>query len=423
MSGFDYDGFFGDALDQLHRESRYRVFRQLGRELAPGPVAFTTLDGARRAVTVWCSNDYLGMSRHPRVLEASRSALARYGAGAGGTRNISGTHDPIVALEAELAALHGKDAALVFSSGYVANDTVLATLAGSLPAVVILSDADNHASMIEGIRRSRAETRVFAHSDPADLDARLATLDPARPKLVAFESLYSMNGDIAPIRELLAVARRHNALTYVDETHAVGVHGPQGGGLLEAEGLLDQVDVVQGGLGKGYGVVGGFVTGRRDLIDFVRSHAPGFIFTTALPPATAAAALASVRHLRSSDSERRALQRRVARLRGRLAAAGLPLRGAPAQILPLIVGDSRRCSAVADRLLREFSIYLQPINYPTVPRGAERLRLTPSPLHDDTMEDALVHALTTVMPRQPAVSAGPTPGDRRDLGSLRPACL
>jgi 5-aminolevulinate synthase len=410
MSGFDYDGFFGDALDGLRREQRYRVFRPLGRELAPGPVAFTTLDGMRRAVTVWCSNDYLGMSRHPLVLEAGRSALARYGAGAGGTRNISGTHDPIVALEAELAALHGKDAALVFSSGYVANDTVLATLAASLPGCVVLSDADNHASMIEGIRRSRAETVVFAHSDPADLEARLAALDPARPKLVAFESLYSMNGDVAPMRALLAVARRHGALTYVDETHAVGVHGPQGGGLLEAEGLLDQVDVVQGGLGKGFGVVGGFVTGRRGLVDFVRSHAPGFIFTTALPPAVAAAALASVRHLRSSQSERQALWRRVGRLRGRLTAASLPLRAAPAQILPIVIGDSSGCTAIADRLLHEFSVYLQPINYPTVPRGAERLRLTPSPLHDDAMEDHLVAALSAVVPREAAVPAADPAG-------------
>jgi len=408
MSRFDYDGFFGDALERLHRESRYRVFRHLGRELAPGPLAFTTLDGVRRAVTVWCSNDYLGMSRHPLVLEASRSALARYGAGAGGTRNIAGTHDPIVALEAELASLHDKEAALVFSSGYVANDTVLATLAATLPDCVVLSDADNHASMIEGIRRSRAATRVFAHNDPADLEAQLALIDPVRPKLVAFESLYSMNGDVAPLRELLAVARRHGALTYVDETHAVGVHGPQGGGLLEAAGLLGQVDVVQGGLGKGFGVVGGFITGRRGLIDFIRSHAPGFIFTTALPPATAAAALASVRHLRGSQAERRALWRRVASLRSRLAAAGLPLRAAPAQILPLVIGDSRRCSEVAERLLREFSIYLQPINFPTVPRGSERLRITPSPQHDDAMEDALLRALTTILPREaPAPAQAP----------------
>jgi len=396
MRHFDYEGFFDDALGRLHREGRYRVFRQLGRELAPGPVAFTSIDGKRRAVTVWCSNDYLGMSRHPLVLEASRSALARYGAGAGGTRNIAGTHDPIVALEAELASLHGKDAALVFSSGYVANDTVLATLAAALPRCVVLSDADNHASMIEGIRRSRAETIVFAHNDPADLDARLAALDPSRPRLVAFESLYSMNGDLAPLRELLAVARRHGALTYVDETHAVGVHGPQGGGVLEADGLLDQADLVQGGLGKGFGVIGGFVTGGRTLIDFVRSHAPGFIFTTALPPATAAAALASIRHLRRSQTERQALWRRVSSLRARLSSAGLALLPSRAQILPLVIGDSRRCSELADRLLREHSIYLQPINYPTVPRGAERLRITPSPLHDDTMEQALVAALVSV---------------------------
>ena len=398
MQRFDYDAFFDDELGRLHREARYRRFQQLGRELAPGPVAFTTIDGLRRAVTVWCSNDYLGMSRHPLVLEAGRLALARYGAGAGGTRNISGTHEPIVALEAELAALHGKEAALVFSSGYVANDTVLATLAARLPGCIVFSDADNHASMIEGMRRSRAEVQVFPHSDPAALDARLSQVDPARPKLVAFESLYSMNGDVAPLRELLAVARRHGALSYVDETHAVGVHGPQGGGLLEAHGLLAEADVVQGGLGKGYGVVGGFVTGRRQLIDFVRSHAPGFIFTTALPPAVAAAALASVRHLRSSQTERLALRRRVEDLRERLQAAGLPLLPTTAQILPLLIGDSARCTLLAERLLREHSVYLQPINYPTVPRGAERLRITPSPLHDESMTDALVEALVAVVP-------------------------
>ncbi len=399
MDSFDYHEFFGEALANLRRENRYRVFRSLGRELLPGPVAFTTLEGRRRAVTVWCSNDYLGMSRHPLVLEALRSATARYGAGAGGTRNISGTHDPIVALEVELAALHGKDAALVFSSGYVANDTVLATLAASLPRCVVLSDAGNHASMIEGIRRSRAETRVFPHSDPAALDSLLGTIDPARPKIVAFESLYSMDGDVAPLRELLAVARRHGALTYIDETHAVGVHGPRGGGLLEAQGLLSKADIVQGGLGKGFGVVGGFVTGGRDLIDFLRSHASGFIFTTALPPATAAGALASVRHLRTSSVERQSLWRRVASLRAQLEAAGLPLLAAPAQILPLMVGDSRRCNEIAERLLREFSIYLQPINYPTVPRGTERLRITPSPLHDEAMADRLVEALVATIPR------------------------
>jgi len=408
MSRFDYDGFFGDALAGLRREARYREFRTLGRELMPGPVAFTTLDGLRRAVTVWCSNDYLGMSRHPVVLEASRLALARYGAGAGGTRNISGTHEPIVALEAELASLHGKQAALVFSSGYVANDTVLATLAARLPGCLVFSDADNHASMIEGIRRSRAETRVFPHNDPAALEAMLASADPARPKLVAFESLYSMNGDVAPLRELLAVARRHGALSYVDETHAVGVHGPCGGGLLEAHGLLDQADIVQGGLGKGFGVVGGFVTARRELVDFVRSFAPGFIFTTALPPAVAAAALASVRHLRTSQLERHALRRRVDDLRARLASARLPLLPTTAQILPLLIGDSARCSHVAERLLREHGVYLQPINYPTVPRGAERLRITPSPLHDDAMADALVEALVAVVP--PLASSSPVHG-------------
>ncbi|MFO1426079.1 MAG: 5-aminolevulinate synthase [Steroidobacteraceae bacterium] len=401
---FDYEGFFADSLELLRSERRYRVFRELERMPGRAPWARTRIDGRPREVVVWCSNDYLGMSQHPVVLEASREALARCGAGAGGTRNISGTLDLAVELEAELAGLHGQQAALLFSSGYVANDTTLATLAGALPGCVIVSDTDNHASMIEGMRRSRAERRVFAHSDPQALDAVLRGIDPERPRIVAFESLYSMGGDVAPLRELLAVVRRHGALSYVDETHAVGVHGPRGGGLLEAEGLCGEVDVIQGGLGKGYGVVGGFITGSRALVDFVRSHAPGFIFTTALPPAVLAGALASVRHLARSGSERAALQRRVAGIRRRLLAAGLPVLPTRAQILPLAIGDSGRCQAASDRLLRDFGVYLQPINYPTVPRGAERLRLTPSPLHDDAMEDRLLDALAQVLvPQVPAV--------------------
>jgi 5-aminolevulinate synthase len=393
---FDFQQFFRDANRRLRQERRYRLFRRLEREQGRFPVAIWRDGAMRREVTVWCSNDYLGMSQHPAVIEASAEALRRYGAGAGGTRNISGTHELLARLEQELADLHAQSAALVFSSGYVANDTALATLGAALPQCVIFSDANNHASMIEGIRRSRAERRVFAHNDPAALAAALARAPPDRPKLVAFESLYSMDGDVAPLRELLAVTREYGALSYVDETHAVGVHGPRGGGLLEAQGLLGQVDLVQGGLGKGYGVVGGFVSGSSEMIDFLRNHAPGFIFTTALPPGVAAGALASVRHLKTSGVERTALMRRVATVRARLLEARLPLLRTSSQILPLIVGESGRCEAIAQQLLIEHGIYLQPINYPTVPRGTERLRITPSPLHTDPMERLLAQALARV---------------------------
>lgn len=393
---YDYNGFFEDSTKRLQRERRYRRFRSFERIPGAFPrVRWTdaSAPAGGRDVTVWCSNDYLGMSQHPVVLEAGRAALERYGAGAGGTRNISGTHEPIVALEAELASLHRRDGALVFSSGYVANDTTLATLGSQLPGCVILSDASNHASMIEGMRRSRAEIRVFAHNDARALEHELARLPKDRPRIVAIESLYSMDGDIAPLGELFAVARDHGALTFVDETHAVGVHGAEGGGLVEAHGLLDQVDVLQGGLGKGFGVVGGFITARAPLIDFIRSHAPGFIFTTALPPAVAASALASVRHLRHSGVERAALRERVASLRAALDARALPVLPTTSQILPLMVGDAGRCERLAARLLQDFGIYLQPINFPTVPRGTERLRITASPRHTDAMQRELVDAL------------------------------
>ena len=391
---FDYDGFFGDRLDALHRERRYRRFRTLERsDLAFPRARWHPPAGQPRDVVVWCSNDYLGMSQHPVVIGASQAALAAYGAGAGGTRNISGTHEPIVRLEQELAAVQGRAAALVFSSGYAANDATLATLGRQLPDCTFLSDASNHASMIEGMRRSGARIEVFAHNDAADLDARLGRLDPQRPRVVAFESLYSMDGDLAPLQALASVAKRHGAFVYVDETHAVGAHGPGGAGLVAASGLGRLVDLVQGGLGKAYGVVGGFVSGSSALIDFVRSHAPGFIFTTALPPAVAAAALASVQHLSRSDAERAALFDRVARVRARLEQLGLAPAGSASQILPVVVGDSGRCEQAAHRLLVEHGVYLQPINYPTVPRGAERLRITPTALHDDTMIDSLGAAL------------------------------
>jgi 5-aminolevulinate synthase len=395
---FDYDAFFSERLDALHREQRYRRFRVLERESGRFPRARWRDEAGRlRDVTVWCSNDYLGMSQHEVPRAAAAAALARYGGGAGGTRNISGTHGPIAELEHELAELHGKGSALVFSSGYVANDTTLATLGRRLPRCLILSDAGNHASMIEGIRRSGADCEVFAHNDAEALRARLAASDPTRPRIVALESLYSMDGDFAPLESMVSVARAHGALVYVDETHAVGVHGPGGAGLVAAAGLLDQVDVVQGGLGKGYGAVGGFVTGSRQLIDFVRSHAPGFIFTTALPPPVAAAALASVRYLRRSDTERRVLFQRVAQLRARLAELDPGLFDTQSQILPLRIGDAGLCERIAERLLLEHGIYLQPINYPTVPRGTERLRITPTALHDPQMIEQLATALVSVI--------------------------
>lgn len=400
---FDFRGFFEDANAKLRREHHYRVFRELRRSPGRLPRAeWRAPDGAWRDVTIWCSNDYLGMSQHPAVLDAARVTLAGYGAGAGGTRNISGTTDLLVALERELADWHAQDAALLFSSGYVANDTTLATLARALPGGVVFSDAANHASMIQGMRASRQRCVVFRHNDAAHLDQLLAAHDPAAPKVVAFESLYSMDGDIAPLADLLAVAKRYGALTFVDETHAVGVHGPRGGGLLEAHRLLAAVDVVQGGLGKGVGVVGGFITGAASIIDFVRSHAPGFIFTTALPPHVAAAALASVRHLKTSGVERTALRARVASVRSALAAAGVPISPTPSQIIPLVIGDAAACRALADELLEVHGIYLQAIAFPTVPRNGARLRITPGPLHTDADQAQLVAALANALTRRRA---------------------
>lgn len=404
---FDYHGFFKEAAVRLRREQHYRVFRELRRLPGRFPQAlWRAADGSWREITVWCSNDYLGMSQHPAVIGAARTALLRYGAGAGGTRNISGTTDLLVALEQELADWHAKEAALLFSSGYVANDTTLATLARALPGCVVFSDAANHASMIQGIRSSRQRCVVFRHNDAAHLEALLDAHDPALPRLVVFESLYSMDGDMAPLADLLAVARRYGALSFVDETHAVGVHGPRGGGLLEAQGLLEAADIVQGGLGKGVGVVGGFVTGSAAAIDFLRCHAPGFIFTTALPPAVAAAALASIRHLKQSGVERRALMGRVASLRHALEAAGLPISPTTSQILPLLIGDAGACRALADRLLEVHGIYLQAIVHPTVPRGGARLRITPGALHSDADQARFVAALTEEMTDWPLARAG-----------------
>ena len=393
---FSYNSRFQDALAGLKREGRYRVFADLLRKQGAYPGANLVVEGTKKPVTVWCSNDYLGMGQHPKVLAAMHEAIETVGGGSGGTRNIAGTTHYHVELERTLANLHGKDAALVFSSGYVSNDTTLATLAKLLPGVVLLSDELNHASMIEGIRHGGCEKRIFRHNDLAHLEALLAAIDPSLPKIIAFESVYSMDGDFGPTAAICDLADKYGAMTYLDEVHGVGLYGPRGAGVAARDGSMARIDIVEGTLAKAFGVMGGYIAAKADIIDCVRSFAPGFIFTTSLAPAIVAGALAAIRHLSDSDGERHSIHENAARLKSMLRNAGLPVVNSPSHIVPVVVGDPVLCKSVADVLLSQHSIYVQPINYPTVPRGKERLRFTPSPLHTHAMMDALVYALDAV---------------------------
>lgn len=391
----DYEKFFEQKLADLHDEGRYRVFADLERQRGGTQATFRE-GGQRNDVTVWCSNDYLGMGQNEEVLDAMREALDLCGAGAGGTRNISGTNHYHVLLERQLADLHGKESALIFTSGYVANDTTLATI-GSMMQCIIYSDAWNHNSMIEGIRHANTEKRIFNHNDPADLERLIQKDDPDRPKMIVFESVYSMDGDVAPIREFVEISEKYNAMTFLDEVHAVGMYGA-GGGIADRDGLMDRITIIQGTMAKGFGVVGGYIAGSANLIDVVRSYGQGFIFTTAMPPSVAAGALASIKLVRGAhgDGLRARQQERAAKLKAMLADAGIPIMPSETHIVPVPIGDPRLCKGASDTLMDRYGIYVQPINYPTVPRGTERLRFTPTPLHSDADMDHLVASLREV---------------------------
>ncbi|MGE4246063.1 MAG: 5-aminolevulinate synthase [Parvibaculaceae bacterium] len=388
-----YDALFRNSVSALKREGRYREFADLRRIRGAFPRATWFGPAGEREVTVWCSNDYLGMGQHPVVLDAMREALDACGAGSGGTRNISGTSHYHVELEAELAGLHGKERALLFNSGYMANAAALSTLGRLIPDCVILSDEKNHASMIDGIRQAGCERVIWRHNDLADLEAKLRALPAGRGKIVAFESVYSMDGDIAPIADICALARKYGALTYLDEVHAVGMYGRTGAGIAERDGVAREIDVIEGTLAKAFGVMGGYIAGSEPLIDAIRCHAPGFIFTTSLAPVLAAGALASVRHLKTSQEERRLQQRHAAMLKSALGRRGLPVALSPSHIVPVMVRDPVLCKSISDALLREFSLYAQPINYPTVPRTTERIRLTPTPFHGAALIEELASVL------------------------------
>nr|WP_011924405.1 5-aminolevulinate synthase [Bradyrhizobium sp. ORS 278] len=398
----DYEAMFRGSLAELRGEGAYRVFADLERMVGAFPRAIYRRDGVAKVVTIWCSNDYLGMGENPQVLGAMHRALDRSGAGAGGTRNISGTSHAHVMLEAELAALHGKPAALLFNSGYASNWATLGTLGARLPNCVMFSDELNHASIIEGIRHSRCEVRIFKHNDVADLRAKLAAVEARVPKIVVFESVYSMDGDIAPISDICDVADAHGAMTYLDEVHAVGLYGHEGGGISELHGVRDRLTMIEGTLAKAFGVVGGYIAGSRDLCDFIRSFASGFIFSTALPPSVAAGALESIKLLRRDGRRRARHQNRVSLLRKKLDQAGIAHLENPSHIVPIMVGEPRLCKQMSDRLLDLHDIYVQPINYPTVPRGTERLRLTPTPQHTDEdiakLVDALIEVRSSLVP-------------------------
>lgn len=392
----NYDRYFNRALEALHEEGRYRIFTDLARQVGRFPKALDYSHNPPREITVWCSNDYLGMGQNQHVTTAMKHAIETLGAGAGGTRNISGTHHLIIELETELADLHNKEGALVFTSGYVSNEATISTLGRVLPDSLILSDELNHASMIAGVKNSGATKRIWRHNDLEHLEQLLKEAGELRPKLIAFESVYSMDGDIAPIKEICDLAERYNALTYLDEVHAVGMYGKRGGGIADQLELMERVDIIEGTLAKAFGIMGGYVTASSTIIDTIRSYAPGFIFTTSLPPAIAAGATASIRHLKTANDLREKHQEQVAKLKAKLTEAKLPILQTETHIVPLMVCDPVLCKAASDRLMEKHGIYIQPINYPTVTRGTERLRITPSPLHDDAMINELVNAVTEV---------------------------